>query len=121
MPRITETLELGTLTYKAVRPQNGATPAQYRQSGVPLVTASDMNLGVQITKTANRAVRRAKVSMTFPVYNSEGVLLYTDRVDLTVRTDAMTEAADIATRVSALGALVSADEFVAVISGDELY
>lgn len=34
MPRISETLGLGTTVFKAVRPQNQLTPAQFRETGV---------------------------------------------------------------------------------------
>lgn len=121
MPRISETLVLGTTTYKAVRPQNQLTPAQFRQTGVAFALAKDLNLGVQITKTAGRSTRRGTISLTIPVFDAEGVLLYTNRIDIKTRFDAGTPDANIDAVLAEIGALMSTTELVALVKGEEQF
>lgn len=121
MPRISEQLELGTTVFKAVRPQNAQTPAQFRQSGVSYATAKDLNLGVQITKTASRSTRRGTTSLTIPVFNAEGVLLYTDRIDIKTRFDALTPDATVEASLAEVAALVVSNEFKLLAKGEEQF
>lgn len=121
MPRISETLELGTTVFKAVRPQNQLTPAQFRETGVAYAVAKDLNLGVQITKTAGRSTRRGTISLTIPHYDVEGVLQYTDRIDVKTRFDAVTPDATVNAILAEVAALFATDELIALAKGEEQF
>lgn len=121
MPRISETLKLGETTYKAVRPQNGQTPAQFRQNGVTFAESRDLNLGVQITKTANHSVRRSTGSLVVPVFDDKGVLMYTDRVDIKTRFDTLTTDANISSILAEVAALIASPEYIALVKGNEQF
>lgn len=121
MPRISDTITLGETLFKAVRPQNVTTPAQFRQNGVAMAVAKDLNLGVQTTKTANRMARRASASLTLPHLSVENVLEFTDRVDIKCRFDAVTPDAKIEAVLAEIAALILTPEFKALAKGEEQY
>lgn len=121
MPRISDKITLGQTDYKAVRPQNVTTPAQFRESGVAMAVAKDLNLGVQTTKTANRMARRASASLTRPHLSVEHVLEFTDRVDIKCRFDAVTPDAEIDAILAEVAALIESPEFKALVKGEEQY
>lgn len=120
MPRITETLSLGTMTYKAVRPQNGDTPAAFRQvdGNKPLSLLWMLNQGVTQSKSNNLTVNRVKSSLVVPRIDKEGKLQPSDRIDLTARIGLETTATDIELLRDQLVAYVSSSEFLLALSGE---
>ena len=121
MPRISEKITLGVTDYKAVRPQNGQTPAQFRQQDVTFAEARDLNLGVQITKTANRSTRRSTSSLVVPKFSTDGVLLHTDRIDIKTRFDTSTTDTEIESILAEVAALLRSEEFSSLAKGNEQF
>lgn len=120
MPRISETLSLGTMTYKAVRPQNGDTPAAFRQvDGLkPLSLLWMLNQGVTQGQSGNLTVNRVKSSVVAPRIDTEGKLQSSDRIDLTARIGLETTAAEIELLRDQLAAYVISDEFLLALMGE---
>lgn len=122
MPRISESIELGTTTYVAVRPQNGTAPATFRESNTnkPLAELKSVNIGAAVEKTANQHVFRAKVSLQKPSI-VEGIVFPVERIDITSRLSSRLTDAEVTELQAELVALVSSDEFVAALRGNEQY
>lgn len=119
MPRISDTIVInGTRNYKAVRPQNGGTPATFREvANKPTVALSLFNLGVTQDKTRNRV----RMSLVQPQVNAEGVTTDTNRADVTVRLAQATSLADLAQFKADFRAFVASDEFDEAIAGEQQY
>ena len=120
MPRISATLALASTTYKAIRPQNGDSPASFREvSTTKALTNLEMiNIGVSQTMTNQRAYYRTKVSIVMPRHDSEGQLLPSDRFDLTGRLSSELTEADITALQNKLSLFVLSNEFKAALAGD---
>lgn len=120
MPRITESLALADNTYKAVRPQNGDSPASFREvhATKALTDLEMINLGVTQNTTNQRTYFRTKASVVIPRHDSEGKLLPSDRFDLTVRLGSQSTGADIDALAAKVSALILSNEFKAALAGD---
>lgn len=120
MPRISESLTLATVQYKAVRPQNGDSPAAFREvdANKALTSLEMLNLGVTQGTTSFRTFYRTKASLVIPRHDSEGKLLPSDRFDLNARLGAQLTEAEITTLVTKVSEFVLSDEFKAALAGD---
>lgn len=130
MPRITEQLTLtttspsATATFKAVRPQNGQTPAMWRNSdeGRAIGLRPVINLGVISDTSANRDVTRVNLSYVQPLVDLKGEVLQPNRVTMKVRIDdTASTSASIDELHSALIAMVLSAEFAAALRGDQQF
>lgn len=119
MPRISDTIAInGTRKYKAVRPQNGDTPATFREvADKPTVSLSLLNLGVTQDKTRNRV----RMSLIQPQVNAEGVTTDTNRADVTIRLAHVTSLTNLAQFKADFRAFVASDEFDEAIAGEQQY
>lgn len=123
MPRISETIALAgakTTTYKATRPQNGDSPASFREVNATkaLADLEMINLGVSQTSSGQRTYYRTKASMVSPRHDSEGQLLPSDRFDLTGRLSSELTEADITALQEKLSLFILSPEFKAALAGD---
>lgn len=120
MPRITESLTLATHQYKATRPQNGDSPASFREvnTSKALTDLEMINLGVTQSTTNQRTYFRTKASIVIPRHDSEGQLLPSDRFDLTARLGSQLTEADISALVTKVSEFVLSNEFKAALAGD---
>lgn len=120
MPRISETIALATTTYKAIRPQNGDSPASFREvnAAKALTDLTMINLGVSQSTTGQRTFYRTKASIVHPRHDSEGQLLPSDRFDLTGRLSSELTEADITALQQKLSLFVLTAEFKAALAGD---
>lgn len=119
MPRISETIVInGTRNYKAVRPQNGDTPATFREvADKPTIALSLLNLGV----TQDKLRTRVRMSLVQPQLNAEGIVADTNRGDITLRLANTTSLADIAQFKADLRAFIDSNEFDDAIAGGQQY
>lgn len=120
MPRIAESLSLASIQYKAVRPQNGDSPASFREVNAEkaLTDLEMVNLGVTQGTTGQRTYFRTKASIVIPRHDSEGQLLPSDRFDLAVRLSSQLTEADISVLVTKVSEFVLSNEFKAALAGD---
>lgn len=120
MPRITEELALASTKYKAVRPQNGDSPASFREvnASKALTDLKMINLGVTQGTTGQRVFYRTKASIVSPRHDSEGQLLPSDRFDLNVRLSAQVTEADIVALQTEVSKFVLSSEFKSALAGD---
>lgn len=120
MPRISETLALANITYKATRPQNGDSPASFREvSATKALTDLEMiNLGVSQSTSGQRTYYRTKASLVAPRHDSEGQLLPSDRFDITARLSSGMTQADITALQQKLSQFILTPEFAAALAGD---
>lgn len=120
MPRINDTLALASTTYKAIRPQNGDSPASFREvDATKALTSLEMiNLGVTQSTTGQRTYYRTKASIVAPRHDSEGRLLPSDRFDITARLSSELTEADITEFQQKLSLFVLSNEFKAALAGD---
>lgn len=120
MPRISATLALANTTYKATRPQNGDSPASFREVSTKkaLAALEMINLGVSQSTTNQRTYYRTKVSIVVPRHDSEGKLLPSDRFDLTGRLSSELTEADISALQEKVSLFVLSNEFKAALAGD---
>lgn len=120
MPRITETLSLDNVNYKAIRPQNGDSPASFREvnAAKALTALAMINLGVSQTTSNQRTYYRTKASIVVPRHDSEGQLLPSDRFDLTGRLSSEFTEADITAFQKTISLFVLSNEFKAALAGD---
>lgn len=122
MPRISDSLTLNKTTFNAVRPQNGETPASFREAGTkPLVEQAIVNMGASIEKTASRHVFRGKVAIVKPNAIVNGIQAPAHRIDVTSRLGSELTDSDIAELLEVLKDLVGSTEFAALIRGQEQY
>lgn len=119
MPRISETIFVdSTRHYKAVRPQNGDTPATFRETAnKPVIALSLLNLGV----TQDKQRTRVRLSLVQPQLNTDGVVADTNRVDITVRLANLTSVADVDQLKADLRAFVASYEFDVALNGEQQY
>lgn len=119
MPRISDTIVInGTRNYKAVRPQNGDTPATFREvAAKPSIVLSLFNLGVTQDKTRNRV----RMSLIQPQLNAEGIVVDTNRADVTLRLANTTSLADLTQFKADLRAFIASGEFDEAIAGNQQY
>lgn len=119
MPRISDNIAIGTnRKYKAVRPQNGETPATFREvANKPAIALSLINLGV----TQDKARTRVRVSLVQPQLNAEGIVADTNRADITIRLANRTLVADLDQLKADLLALVNSAEFSLALAGEQQY
>lgn len=120
MPRISDVIAMGhDRKYKAVRPQNGETPATFREvADKPSIALSLLNLGVTQDKTRTRV----RVSLVQPQLNAEGtVVADTNRADITIRLANSTPVADLDQFKIDLLAFVDSNEFALALAGEQQY
>lgn len=119
MPRISDSIAISaSRKYKAVRPQNGETPATFREvAAKPTIALSLINLGV----TQDKARTRVRVSLVQPRLNAEGIVADTNRADVTLRLANSTTIADLDQLKADLLALVNSTEFSLALAGEQQY
>lgn len=119
MPRISDTIAIGVdRKYKAVRPQNGETPATFREmANKPSIALSLLNLGVTQDKTRTRV----RVSLVQPQLNAEGIVADTNRADITIRLANSTLIANLDQFKADLLAFVDSNEFSLAMAGEQQY
>lgn len=121
MPRITETLTLGTIQYKAIRPQDGNSPAIFREvDEKPLHNRVTISLGVTTTKdnATGRVYYRPKATYVVPRSDTEGKALPSDRLELSGRIAADNSEAAVQLFLEQLGGLVKSSEFASACAGE---
>lgn len=119
MPRISDSISIdATRKYKAVRPQNGDTPATFREVATkPTIALSLLNLGV----TQDKSRTRVRLSLIQPQINAEGVTTDTNRADVTIRLANATSLQDLDQFKIDLKAFIASDEFEEAIAGEQQY
>lgn len=119
MPRISDVISIDdNRNYKAVRPQNGDTPATFREvADKPTIALSLLNLGV----TQDKSRTRVRLSLIQPQINAEGVTTDTNRADVTIRLANSTSLTDLAQFKADLKAFIQSDEFEEAIAGEQQY
>lgn len=119
MPRISDVINVDVnRQYKAVRPQNGDTPATFREVAVkPTIALSLLNLGV----TQDKLRTRVRLSLVQPQINAEGIATDTNRADVTIRLANATSLQDLAQFKADLQAFIASDEFEEAIAGEQQY
>lgn len=119
MPRISDVIGIANnRKYKAVRPQNGETPATFREvANKPAIALSLLNLGV----TQDKARTRVRVSLVQPQLNAEGIVADTNRADITIRLANSTLVADLDQFKIDLLAFVDSNEFALALAGEQQY
>lgn len=120
MPRISDTILIGAdRNYKAVRPQNGDTPATFREvASKPSIALCLLNLGVTQDKTRTRV----KMSLVQPQLNAEkAIVVENNRADITVRLSNATSATDLGQFKADLRAFINSDEFDKALAGEQQY
>jgi hypothetical protein len=119
MPRISDVISIDdNRNYKAVRPQNGDTPATFREvADKPTIELSLLNLGV----TQDKSRTRVRLSLVQPQINAEGVISDTNRADINVRLANTTSLADLDQFKADLIAIILSDEFEEAIAGEQQY
>lgn len=119
MPRISDTIAISVdRKYKAVRPQNGETPATFREmANKPTIALSLLNLGV----TQDKSRTRVRISLVQPHLNAEGIVADTNRADITIRLANSTTTADIGQFKADLYAFVNSNEFSLAMAGEQQY
>lgn len=121
MPRISETLTLGTIQYKAIRPQDGNSPAIFREQGAkPLHARVMISIGVTTTKdnASGQMSYRPKATYVLPRSDSEGKPLPSDRLEISGRIAADNSEAAVQLLLKQLGSLVSSTEFASACAGE---
>lgn len=121
MPRITETLILGTIQYKAIRPQDGNSPAIFRELGEkPLHDRVMISIGVTTTKdnASGQMYYRPKATYVVPRSDTEGKSLPSDRLEISGRIAADNSEAAVQLFLEQLSGLVSSDEFTSACAGE---
>lgn len=120
MPRIAESVDLADKTMKAVRPQNGDTPAMFREFD-PLKGLADLavlNMGTTTGLLQDSTVYRATSSLVYPSAVIGERTLPADRFDVKVRISAENTSTDIATKLAEFRAFVGSNEFAQLIIGE---
>lgn len=119
MPRISNAIQVNSdRQYKAVRPQNGDTPATFREvANKPMIALSLLNLGV----TQDKSRTRVRLSLVQPQINAEGVTTDTNRADVTIRLANATLLKDLAQFKADLKAFIASNEFEEAIAGEQQY
>lgn len=119
MPRITDAIFVdSTRHYKAVRPQNGDTPATFREvADKSVIALSLLNLGV----TQDKQRTRVRLSLVKPQLNYDGIVIDTNRVDVTVRLANTTSTTDVNQLKADLRAFIASNEFDFAIDGEQQY
>lgn len=119
MPRISDVIAIGAdRKYKAVRPQNGDTPATFREvAAKPAIALSLLNMGV----TQDKARTRVRVSLVQPQLNAEGIVADTNRADITIRLANSTLVANLNQFKIDLLAIVDSAEFALALAGEQQY
>lgn len=121
MPRITETLKLGTIQYKAIRPQDGNSPAIFREQGeLPLHARVMISIGVTTTKdnASGQTSYRPKATYVKPRSDKEGKPLPSDRLEISGRIAADNSEAAVQLLLEQLSGLVSSTEFTSACAGE---
>lgn len=121
MPRISAQLSLGDiLTMKPVRPQNGNTPAMFRESDTQkgLKELVVLNMGTITDELQNSTVYRATSSLVFPSLVVGDRTAPADRFDLKVRISAERSPSEVADFLAFFRAYVETDEFADLIIGE---
>lgn len=120
MPRIAESVTLADKTMKAVRPQNGDTPAMFRESNSSkgLADLAVLNMGTTTGLLQSSTVYRATSSLVYPSVVIGERTLPADRFDVKVRISAENTSADIATKLADFRAFVGSEEFAQLIIGE---
>lgn len=120
MPRIAESVILADKTMKAVRPQNGDTPAMFRESDSTkgLADLAVLNMGTTTGLLQGSTVYRATSSLVYPSVVIGERTLPADRFDVKVRISAENTSTDIATKLAEFRAFVGSDEFAQLIIGE---
>lgn len=123
MPRISDSLTLNEVAFAATRPQNGDTPAAFREvsTSKPLQVLEMVNIGATVEKTAARHVFRAKASIIKPNAVVDGIQLSANRIDITTRLGSELTDDEIDDLSLKLVSLVSSTEFKAALRGNEQY
>lgn len=122
MPRISDSLKLDEQQFSAVRPQNGSTPASFREKdeSKSLVALKTINMGTTVDNTASQPNYRSKVSLILPNI-VEDKILAANRIDVSTRLSANLTDSDIDTLVAQFAALIQSPEFAALVRGNEQY
>lgn len=122
MPRISETLTLATKTYKPTRPQNGDTPALFREvnTSKKLAELNLVNVGVTQSTLQSVAVFRPKVTIVLPpALPADGTTaLPANRLEFVGRIIASSSETQVDEYITMLSDLVSSSEFKALLLGD---
>lgn len=122
MPRISETLTLATKTYKPTRPQNGDTPALFREvdTSKKLAELNLVNVGVTQSTLQGVTVFRPKVTIVLPpVLKDDGTTtLPANRLEFGGRIIASSSETEVDSYITMLTDLVGSDEFKALMLGD---
>lgn len=119
MPRISDAIQVDSnRQYKAVRPQNGDTPATFREvARKPTIALSLLNLGV----TQDKLRTRVRLSLIQPHINADEVIVDTNRADVTIRLANTTSLLDLDQFKTDLKAFIDSNEFEEAIAGEQQY
>lgn len=125
MPRISDAITLGEglRTFKAIVPQNGNTPAKFREqnSKLGLTSLALLNIGVSEDMSAGRPCIKTKTSVVYPHLNEEKVVVSTSRLDIATRIDRVVTSTEVTVMRSELIALINSPEFAAALTGEQQY
>lgn len=122
MPRISETLTLATQTYKPTRPQNGDTPALFREVNnlKKLAELNLVNVGVTQSTLQGVAVLRPKATVVLPpALLADGTTtIPANRLEIVGRVNASSSETEVDSYIALLSSLVNSAEFKALLLGD---
>lgn len=120
MPRIADSVTLAEKTMKAVRPQNGDTPAMFRESNTNkgLSELAVLNMGTTTGLLQGSTVYRATSSLVYPSKVIGERSLPADRFDVKVRVSADSTSVEITERLAEFRAYVNSNEFAQLIVGE---
>lgn len=125
MPRISDTITLGEglRAFKAIVPQNGNTPAKFREQNPAkgLTGLALLNVGVSEDTSAGRPCIKTKTSIVYPHLDEKNVVVSTSRFDIATRIDRVVTSAEVAIMRSELIALIKSPEFAAALTGEQQY
>lgn len=119
MPRIKDAILLADKEYKAVRPQNGQTPATFREASTEaLAERAVLNMVSTLDSLQSSPLYRSNSSLVVPHLNSEGVPFAPNRYEVKTRISSHTSVADIMSELAQFRAYVNSTEFADLIVGD---
>lgn len=119
MPRIKDAVTLAEVEYKAVRPQNGQTPATFREtSSETLAERAVLNMVTTLDSLQSSPLYRSSSSLVVPHLNSDGTPFAPNRYEVKTRVNSNTSTADIALELAQFRAYVNSIEFADLIVGD---
>lgn len=119
MPRIQDAIILATVNYKAVRPQNGQTPATFREASTEALAArAVLNMVTTLDSLQSSPLYRSSSSLVVPHLNSDGTPLAPNRYEIKTRINSQTATGDITAELAQFRAYVNSDEFADLIIGE---